>query len=153
MNKLNKIIKIKRIKEAFRKKKEAEKKKDNPKGETVESLRQKFYDFGARSLVFALAFLLAGCSLFTEEKVIYSTIYPSLPPLQEPNVLNLNACEWTYPENADSKVFIGMDEKNFKCYVENKEIVREQLKLYQNFVKEVNDERKSWNELNKNSKK
>ena len=98
MNKLNKIIKIQRIKDAFRRKKEAEKKKNNPKGETVESLRQKFYDFGARSLVFALAILLSGCALFTEEKVIYSTIYPSLPPLQEPNVLTLNACEWTYPE-------------------------------------------------------
>ena len=46
-----------------------------------------------------------------------------------------------------------MDERNFKCYVENKEIVREQMKLYQNFVKEVNAERKQWNELNKNSKK
>jgi len=148
MNKLNKIIKIQRIKDAFRKKKEAEKKKDNPKGETVESLRQKFYDFGARSLVFALAILLSGCALFTEEKVIYSTVYPSLPPLQEPNVLSLNTCEWEYPLYKDDKVFVGLDEKNFKCYIENKEIIREQLKLYHNFVEEVNSERAEWNKLN-----
>lgn len=150
--KLDILKRLKEKRDAYRKK-QAEQKKEVKKEETVKSLRQKFYDFGGRSMIFALAILLSGCSLFTEEKVIYSTIYPSLPPLQEPNVLNLNACEWTYPENPDSKVFIGMDEKNFKCYVENKEIVREQLKLYQNFVKEVNEERKSWNELNKNSKK
>ena len=46
-----------------------------------------------------------------------------------------------------------MDEKNFKCYVENKEIVREQMKLYQNFVKEVNLERENWSKLNEKSYK
>ena len=149
MKKLDIIKRIKAKRDAYRKK-QAEKKE--PK-ETVKSLRQKFYDFGGRSMVFALAILLSGCSLFSDKEVIYTTIYPSLPPLQEPNVLSLNACEWSYPENSDSKVFIGMDERNFKCYVENKEIVREQMKLYQNFVKEVNLERKQWNELNKNSQK
>lgn len=153
MNKLYIRSRIEKAKELFRKKQSQEKKEEKKEQTPLKAIVQKFYDFGGRSLVFALAILLSGCSLFTEEKVIYSTIYPSLPPLQEPNVLTLNACEWTYPENPDSKVFIGMDEKNFKCYVENKEIVREQLKLYQNFVKEVNEERKSWNELNKNSKK
>lgn len=92
--------------------------------------------------------LLGGCSLFTNEKVIYSTVYPSLPPLQEPNVLSLNTCEWTYPLAKDDKVFVGLDEKNFKCYIENKEIIREQLKLYHNFVEEVNSERSEWNKLN-----
>ena len=67
--------------------------------------------------------LLSGCSLFTNEKVIYSTVYPSLPPLQEPNVLSLNTCEWEYPLYKDDKVFVGLDEKNFKCYIENKEIL------------------------------
>lgn len=97
--------------------------------------------------------MLSGCSMFTKEKVIYSTVYPSLPPLQEPNVLSLNTCEWTYPLVKDEKVFIGLDEKNFKCYIENKEIIREQLQLYHNFVNEVNSERQQWNELNKTSKK
>ena len=92
--------------------------------------------------------LLGGCSLFTNEKVIYSTVYPSLPPLQEPNVLSLNTCEWEYPLHKDDKVFVGLDEKNFKCYIENKEIIREQLKLYHNFVEEVNAERSEWNKLN-----
>lgn len=97
--------------------------------------------------------MLSGCSMFTKEKVIYSTVYPSLPPLQEPNVLSLNTCEWTYPLVKDEKVFIGLDEKNFKCYIENKEIIREQLQLYHNFVNEVNSERQQWNELNKANKK
>ena len=43
---------------------------------------------------------------------------------------------------------MGLDEKNFKCYIENKEIIREQLKLYHNFVEEVNAERSEWNKLN-----
>ena len=97
-------------------------------------------------------FLLSGCSLFTNEKVVYSTVYPSLPPLESPNVLSLNTCQWEYPLIKDEKVFIGLDEQNFKCYIENKEIVREQMKLYENFVKEVNLEREEWNKLN-NSKK
>lgn len=92
--------------------------------------------------------ILPGCSLFSNEKVIYSTVYPSLPPLQEPNVLSLNTCEWEYPLYKDDKVFVGLDEKNFKCYIENKEIIREQLKLYHNFVEEVNVERSEWNKLN-----
>lgn len=92
--------------------------------------------------------ILSGCSLFSNEKVIYSTVYPSLPPLQEPNVLSLNTCEWEYPLYKDDKVFVGLDEKNFKCYIENKEIIREQLKLYHNFVEEVNAERSEWNKLN-----
>ena len=99
-----------------------------------------------------LILLLSGCSLFTEEKVVYTTVYPSLPPLTEPNVLSLNTCEWEYPLYKDDKVFVGLDEKNFKCYIENKEIMREQLKLYHNFVEEVNLERKNWSKLN-NSKK
>ena len=103
-------------------------------------------------LAIALMFL-AGCSLFTEEKVVYTTVYPSLPPLTEPNVLSLNTCEWEYPLYKDDKVFVGLDEKNFKCYIENKEIMREQLKLYHNFVEEVNLERQEWNKLNNNSKK
>ena len=151
MKKLDIIKRIKDKRDAYRKKQSEKKELKEPK-ETVKSLRQKFYDFGGRSMVFALAILLSGCSLFSDKEVIYTTIYPSLPPLQEPNVLSLNACEWSYPENPDSKVFIGMDERNFKCYVENKEIVREQMKLYQNFVKEVNVERENWSKLNKKSK-
>lgn len=102
-------------------------------------------------VMIALA-MLSGCSLFTKEKVIYSTVYPSLPPLESPNVLSLNTCQWEYPLVKDDKVFIGLDEQNFKCYIENKEIIREQMKLYENFVKEVNTERAEWNKLNNSSK-
>ena len=103
-------------------------------------------------LIFLILFL-TSCSLFVKEKIVYSSIYPSLPPLQEPNVLSLTPCEFTYPLIKDEKVFVGLDEENFKCYIENKEIIREQLKLYHNFTIEVNEERKKWNELNISNKK
>lgn len=102
-------------------------------------------------LVFLLAILLCGCS--TQKEIVYTTIYPTLPPLQEPNVLSLNSCKWSYPAIKDNNVFIGMDEANFKCYVENKEIIREQLLLYKKFVEQVNKERAEWNKLNNADKK
>ena len=101
------------------------------------------------SLLFLLTFILTGCNM--KQEVVYTTIYPSLPPLQEPNVLSLDACQWTYPLVKDEKVFIGLDETNFKCYVENKEIMREQLLLYKKFVEQVNKERQEWNKLNNSS--
>ena len=97
-----------------------------------------------------LAVNLTGCS--TDREVIYSTIYPNLNELQSPLVLNTNACKWTYPIVQDDKVFIGLDEENFRCYIENQEIQREQRKLYENFVKQVNSERKEWNKLNGGNK-
>ena len=95
-------------------------------------------------LVFML--VLSGCA--TQKEVVYTTIYPSLQPLQSPNVLSIDSCKWTYPLIKDDKVFIGLDEENFKCYIENKEVIREQMKLYQQFVNEVNAERAEWNKLN-----
>lgn len=94
--------------------------------------------------------ILSGCA--TQKEVVYSTIYPNLNELQSPLVLNTTACTWTYPLVKDEKVFIGLDEEQFKCYIENQEIQREQRKLYENFVKQVNEERKEWNKLNKNNK-
>ena len=102
-------------------------------------------------LFLLLITMLSACS--TQKEIVYTTIYPSLPPLQEPNVLSLDTCQWTYPLIKDEKVFIGLDETNFKCYVENKEIMREQLLLYKKFVEKVNEEREEWNKLNKASQK
>jgi hypothetical protein len=96
-------------------------------------------------LILIMTILLCGCS--TEKEVVYTTIYPSLPQLQEPNVLSLKTCKWTYPANND-EIFIGMDETNFKCYLKNKEIIREQLNLYSKFIEEINKERLEWNRLN-----
>jgi hypothetical protein len=102
-------------------------------------------------IIFLVAILLCACS--SQKEVVYTTIYPNLQPLQEPNVLSLNTCTWTYPIIKDEKVFIGFDEDNFKCYVENKEIMREQLLLYKKFVDQVNKERAEWNKLNSSTQK
>lgn len=101
----------------------------------------------------AIIVILFLCACSTQKEIVYTTIYPSLPPLQEPNVLSLDTCQWTYPLVKDEKVFIGLDETNFKCYVENKEIMREQLLLYKKFVEKVNEEREEWNKLNKATQK
>lgn len=102
-------------------------------------------------IVIIVTLFLCACS--TQKEIVYTTIYPSLTPLQEPNVLSLNTCTWTYPIIKDEKVFIGFDEDNFKCYVENKEIMREQLLLYKKFVDQVNKERAEWNKLNSSNTK
>jgi hypothetical protein len=68
-------------------------------------------------LFLLLITMLSACS--TKREVVYETIYPSLPQLSEPNVLSLDTCQWTYPIIKDDKVFIGLDEYNFKCYIEN----------------------------------
>lgn len=98
--------------------------------------------------IFFILFLilfLCGCS--PKKEIVYTTIYPSLPQLQSPNVLTLKPCQWMYSE-IDDNVFIAMDENNFKCYLKNKEIIREQLYLYEKLINEINNERIKWNELN-----
>ena len=102
--------------------------------------------------ILILICLIMLCSCASQKEVVYSTIYPNLNELQSPLVLNTKACTWTYPLIKDERVFIGLDEEQFRCYIENQEIQREQRKLYENFVKQVNEERKEWNKLNKGNK-
>ena len=54
------------------------------------------------------------------------------------------------PKNDDS-IFIGFDKENYKCYLKNQEINREQKLLYQKVIDEMNNERIKWKELNKPS--
>ena len=98
-------------------------------------------------IIFLVLILLSGCA--SEKEIVYSTIYPNLNELQSPLVLNTKACTWTYPLVKDEKVFVGLDEEQFRCYIENQEIQREQRKLYENFVKQVNEERQKYSNLNK----
>lgn len=98
-------------------------------------------------IIFLVLTLLSGCA--SEKEIVYSTIYPNLNELQSPLVLNTKACTWTYPLVKDEKVFVGLDEEQFRCYIENQEIQREQRKLYENFVKQVNEERQKYSKLNK----
>lgn len=109
------------------------------------------YKFLILTILTLILVLLLGCA--KDKEIIYSTIYPNLNELQSPLVLNTKVCTWTYPLVKDDKVFIGLNEEQFRCYIENQEIQREQRKLYENFVKQVNQERKEWNKLNGGSSK
>lgn len=102
-----------------------------------------------KKIALLMMFLLVACT--TKKEIVYSTIYPTLNPIQSPLVLNTSACKWTYPIVKDEKVFVGLDEENYKCYVKNQEIQREQRKLYENLIAEINKEREEWNKLNKNN--
>lgn len=92
-----------------------------------------------------LFLLLAAC---TKTEYVYKTVYPDLPIIQQPNILTLNACKFSLPKNDDS-IFIGFDKDNYKCYLKNQEINREQKLLYQKVITEMNNERQKWKELNK----
>lgn len=92
--------------------------------------------------------LLTACTT-TETKVVYQSVYPSLPQLESPLILAKTPCKFSLPLNPESNVFIGFDKENYKCYLKNQEIQREQNFLYEEFVKEINNERLKWNNLNK----
>ena len=53
--------------------------------------------------------------------------------------------------SAKNSIFVGFDKENYKCYLKNQEINREQKLLYQKVIDEMNQERIKWKELNKNS--
>ena len=93
-----------------------------------------------------LIFILIACT--PKEKIVYKSVYPDLPVVSQPNILTLNACKFSFPKNDDS-IFIGFDKENYKCYLKNQEINREQKLLYQKVIDEMNQERIKWKELNK----
>lgn len=97
-------------------------------------------------LILGIMILLSSCTPKTE--TVYVATYPTLPQLSEPNILRLETCQWKYIEN-NNELIIGMDESNFKCYIKNKETIREQILLYKKFIKAINKERMEWNNLNK----
>ena len=95
-----------------------------------------------------LILLVAGCTE-TKTEYVYKNVYPELPAVESPLVLATFPCKSSMPETPDQNVFIGFDKENFKCYLKNQEINREQKRLYENFVKEINKERENWKRLNK----
>ena len=97
--------------------------------------------------LFLVIFLITSC---VKTEYIYKNVYPDLPIIQQPNILSLNACKFSLPKNDDS-IFVGFDKENYKCYLKNQEINREQKLLYQKVIDEMNQERIKWKELNKNS--
>lgn len=98
-------------------------------------------------ILFILTLFLISCS--SNKEIIYQSVYPELPQLESPLILSTSPCKFSVPENPDKNVFIGFDKENFKCYLKNQEINREQKLLFEKFVNEINKERHHWNELNK----
>lgn len=92
--------------------------------------------------------LLFACTRVKTE-VIYESVYPTLPPLESPLILAKTACKFSLPSDKESTIFVGFDKDNYKCYLKNQEIQREQILLYEKFVDEVNLERQKWNNMNK----
>ena len=99
-----------------------------------------------KKMLFIILFLIAGCAPKTE--YVYKTVYPDLPEISQPNVLTLHACKFAYPKE-ESDIFVGFDKENYKCYLKNQEINREQKLLYQKVINEVNAERLKWKNMNK----
>lgn len=96
-----------------------------------------------------IAFTLCACST-TRTEIVYKNVYPDLPQIESPLILSNIPCKFSMPENKDSNIFIGFDEENFKCYLKNQEINREQKLLFEKFVDEINKERLQWKNMNKN---
>ena len=94
----------------------------------------------------ALLLLLTACTT-TKTEVVYKTVYPELPQIESPLVLATFPCKFSMPTN-DETIFVGFDKENYKCYLKNQEINREQKLLYEKFVDEINKERQKWKNLN-----
>lgn len=98
-------------------------------------------------IIIMCMFLLCACA--TETKVVYKSVYPSLPQLESPLILATSPCKFSYPSDKETNIFVGFDKENYKCYLKNQEINREQKLLYEKFIEELNKERQNWNNLNK----
>ena len=96
-------------------------------------------------------FMLCICSCSTKIEYVYVTQYPELPQIKSPLILPLNKCEFILPEDETSNIFVGYDKQNYKCYIKNQEINREQKLLYEKLIEELNKERKKFIEMNKKS--
>lgn len=85
----------------------------------------------------------------TKTEIVYKSVYPELPELESPLILSTNACHFSMPKDETDDVYVGFDKENYKCYLKNQEAIREQKILYEEFIKEINSERKKWKEMNK----
>lgn len=92
--------------------------------------------------------MLCACST-TKTEIVYKSVYPSLPQLESPLILANYPCKFSYPSDKETNIFVGFDKENYKCYLKNQEINREQRLLYEQFINEINLERQKWNDLNK----
>lgn len=105
--------------------------------------------------MYKIGLILVSCMMMiscaTKKEIVYKNVYPNLPQLESPQVLSLNVCKFDIPTN-DETFFIGFTKENYKCYLKNQEIQREQRLLYEKFINQINLERQQWTELNKEMK-
>ena len=97
--------------------------------------------------VILVMIVVCGCTTVKTETV-YKSVYPDLPELESPLILSNVSCKFSLPENPNSNIFIGFDKENYKCYLKNQEINREQKLLYEKFIEQINQERRQWKEMN-----
>lgn len=95
-------------------------------------------------IVFIFAILCAfGCTK-TVYQTEYKSVYPNLPDVSYPQTLRAEICKFE-PVNKDN-IVVGFDKQNLKCYLNNQEVFKKQISLYQKKIDMVNTERKEWRE-------
>lgn len=94
-------------------------------------------------IAFIIALLITGC-VKTKTEYVYKSIYPNLPDVSYPQTLRAEICKFS-PVN-DEKVIVGYDKENLKCYLNNQEVFKKQISLYQKKIDMINAERKEWRE-------
>lgn len=94
-------------------------------------------------IVFGMIMMIAGCTR-TKTEYVYKSVYPNLPDITYPQTLRAEICKFT-PVGKDG-VVVGYDKENLKCYLNNQEVYKKQIALYQKKIDMVNTERKEWRE-------
>ena len=94
-------------------------------------------------IVVATIMMITGCTR-TKTEYVYKSVYPNLPDITYPQTLRAEICKFT-PVGKDG-VVVGYDKENLKCYLNNQEVYKKQITLYQKKIDMVNTERKEWRE-------
>lgn len=95
-------------------------------------------------IVFLFSILCAfGCTK-TVTQTVYQPIYPNLPDVTYPQTLRAEICKFT--PVTQEPVVVGFDKENLKCYLNNQEVFKKQISLYQKKIDMINEERKEWRE-------
>lgn len=94
-------------------------------------------------LFFIALMVMFGCTQ-TKIETVYKSVYPNLPDVSYPQTLRAEICRFEPVQ--DEKLVVGFDEANLKCYLNNQEVFKKQISLYQKKIDMINAERKEWRE-------
>ena len=101
-----------------------------------------------KKIVIWILLVFIICILFSCTKVetqyVYKSVYPNLPDVSYPQTLRAEICKFSPVK--DEKVIVGYDKENLKCYLNNQEVFKKQISLYQKKIDMINAERKEWRE-------